>query len=318
MYAPPLSPRPPSEDEGSQHEDDPEPEQEKRDFGKMSQVEKEFNRAMKRLSVYISKYHSGIESQFYNMDKDSSGSLTSKELKEGFQELGVGHLSDETWDIVIHTIDDNNSGSIELPELLDTFKRWSKGGWMAVEQKHGADKRKSAVARQEYFWSESCHTSWGRPDLTELQGNSRRRRRYAYGDKIQKKRAQRPLQSMSTEAAGGRNIFVGAVPLGTRALPGTRAQGARSLRPQSARTSRITEPVIKGGLRFEGFEGDQQGSGWLTPRGHSPGAAGARTPRASRGLLSPTPSAGAQRRYSQRLTKGLSAGRPKTAREWWS
>ena len=43
-------------------------------------------------------------------DKDSSGSLTSKELKEGFQELGVGHLSDETWDIVIHTIDDNNSG----------------------------------------------------------------------------------------------------------------------------------------------------------------------------------------------------------------
>ena len=63
-------------------------------------ISDEFNRAMRAMSRYISKYHGNMCSEFQKMDKDQNGALDSFELKEGFAQLGV-HVSEEIWKVLI-------------------------------------------------------------------------------------------------------------------------------------------------------------------------------------------------------------------------
>jgi len=215
-------------------------------------LEKEFGRAMNRLTSYIKKYHSGIDKEFRNMDKDSDGSLTVQELRTGFDKLGVP-ISQDTWEVIVGTIDDDDSGAIELPELMDTFRRWCKGGWQAVENKHGSSVRESAVARQEYFENEAAHQRWDFPDFDVLTQESTRRKRFEYGTKVQQRRKRRPLNTYDHEAIGGRSLLLSQVGLGKPPSPSTpRARlhtprlrapvppsfPAQGRRPLSARTSR--------------------------------------------------------------------------------
>ena len=128
-------------------------------------ISDEFNRAMRAMSRYISKYHGNMCSEFQKMDKDQNGALDSFELKEGFAQLGV-HISEKIWKVIIDVIDDDGSGMVELPELMDTMHRWAKGGWKAVEAKHGAGiPKNSHQAKNELYDGVAHHTSWDQKDF---------------------------------------------------------------------------------------------------------------------------------------------------------
>ena len=130
-----------------------------------TRISDEFSRAMRAMTRYISKYHGNMCNEFQKMDKDQNGALDSFELREGFARLGV-NVSEEIWRVIIDVIDEDASGMVELPELMDTISRWAKGGWKAVEGKHGAGSVKdSALARNEMYDSVAHHTSWDQKDF---------------------------------------------------------------------------------------------------------------------------------------------------------
>ena len=137
-------------------------------------ISAEFNRAMRAMNRYIAKYHGNMSKEFQKMDKDGNGALDVEELKNGFEQLGV-HINREIWQVIVDTIDQDKSGLVELAELIDTMYRWGKGGWKAVEAKHGAGQVKESMSSKlAQYDAMQHHTSWDQRDFevkTRVQRN---------------------------------------------------------------------------------------------------------------------------------------------------
>lgn len=186
---------------------------------------------MQRFSTYIKKYHSNLEKEFHKMDKDGSGMLSTQELRAGFEKFG-GSTSDESWQFFLSNIDVDGSGDVELAEMIDTFRRWSSGGWEAVRNQQGH----SIMDRKAMYDDEVLHRKWGLPNTEALQVDSVLRKRQEYTKKLDRRREQRPLRMYDHQRVYGSSILL--TPVTPRASKSV-ADPAPHLKPQRHAASSV-------------------------------------------------------------------------------
>merc|ERR1711959_599080 len=74
--------------------------------------------ALSRLKECIAENHSNVISEFRNIDKDGSGTLTLEEIVEAFSGLGV-HLTPDGWGEVMGMLDKDNNDTINYSEFME-------------------------------------------------------------------------------------------------------------------------------------------------------------------------------------------------------
>lgn len=81
--------------------------------------------ALDRLQNHISQDKSNVVSQFRIIDKDCSGTVSVKELQQGFEEMGIT-MSKGEWQGIMKVLDTNQNGIVEYDELLELMARYGK------------------------------------------------------------------------------------------------------------------------------------------------------------------------------------------------